>query len=140
MFIIMIFMTLGGAFCAMEENAFDGIEPSSRAQLKSVRFVADQGEGGQVSLHDVGPEVSVERDQTQERLERVADVKCCLRCYEVSEEQTCKGSMLRWLCLPKTSEQKKFKPAFWITAVGVSAGVVLIVLAFIFADIFGDSL
>ena len=134
MFIIMLFIVLGGAFCSTEENTFGDIELISEAQPQPVRVVVDQADDRQVLLSDVGAEF--EEDQTQERLQRGVDVRCCERCYVMSEQQTCKGAVLRGIFLPKTPAQEKFKAAFWITA--VSVGTFLIILGLIASGIFGS--
>ena len=137
MFIIMIFMMLGGAFCAIDSSNLDalgGTEPTSGVQLKSVHFFADQDEGGKVSLPDAGQELQA-KEGLEPGCQRACYKSCCYRWGEIAEEQTCKGAMMRWLFLPKTSKQEKFKAAFWITSALLGPVIVSVI---ILAAIFGS--
>ena len=136
MFIIMIFMMLGGAFCAIDSSNLDalgGTEPTSGVQLKSVHFFADQDEGGKVSLPDAGQELQAKED-LEPGCQRAGYKPCCYRWGEIAEEQTCKGAMMRWFCLPQTSKKEKFKAAFLVTSICVG---VLTLVAIFFAAAFG---
>ena len=139
MFVIMIFMMLGCAFCSIEASAleaFGGTEPTSEVQLKSVRFVADQGEDGKAFLPDAEKEIEAGGNRAPGLYQRVVDnLCCCVWCYAIAEEQTCKGAMMRWLFLPKTSKQEKFKAAFWITSALLGPVIVSVI---ILAAIFGS--